>query len=54
MALLPHRTPHDGNIRQAGQFFAASRFNDDQELDETTPIPDTPYGLVYCVGATSV
>ena len=33
--------------------FAWSRFNDDDEIDETTPIPDTPDGLVYYVGTTS-
>jgi hypothetical protein len=33
--------------------FAGSRFNDYQELDETSSIPDTPDGLVYYVGATS-
>lgn len=32
--------------------YAWSRYNDDLELDESTPIPETPDGCLYYVGAT--
>ena len=32
--------------------FACSRFNDDDQLDETTPIPSSPNGMLYRVGVT--
>jgi hypothetical protein len=33
--------------------YAASRYNDDDEVDESTPIPRTPDGQVYYVGTTA-
>ncbi len=33
--------------------FAASRYNDDEEVDHSAPIPQTPDGFVYYVDDTA-
>jgi len=45
--------PHRIEIYARPAEFAGSRYDDDEQLDEKSPIPETPDGCVYYVGATS-